>query len=104
VVRLCSPPTSALCPYPTLFRSELLDGDAPVGDLEILATDEFNYCRDGAGAEVAAVVDDLPLDTGLAMDALLERGEARFAGDAPRSEEHTSELQSRENLVCRLLL
>src|SRR5690606_41771919 len=26
------------------------------------------------------------------------------AGDAPRSEEHTSELQSRENLVCRLLL
>src|SRR5690606_21382738 len=25
-------------------------------------------------------------------------------GDAPRSEEHTSELQSRENLVCRLLL
>lgn len=63
--------------------AELLDGDAPVGDLEILATDEFNYCRDGAGAEVAAVVDDLPLDTGLAMDALLERGEARFAGDAP---------------------
>src|SRR5690606_39884004 len=26
------------------------------------------------------------------------------AGTAPRSEEHTSELQSRENLVCRLLL
>src|SRR5690606_39840437 len=25
-------------------------------------------------------------------------------GDVPRSEEHTSELQSRENLVCRLLL
>src|SRR5690606_41971568 len=27
-----------------------------------------------------------------------------FAGIVPRSEEHTSELQSRENLVCRLLL
>src|SRR5690606_42008526 len=27
-----------------------------------------------------------------------------MAGDAGRSEEHTSELQSRENLVCRLLL
>src|SRR5690606_42127027 len=32
--------------------------------------------------------------------------QARIAGhdEAPRSEEHTSELQSRENLVCRLLL
>src|SRR5690606_41645496 len=29
---------------------------------------------------------------------------ARRRGAAPRSEEHTSELQSRENLVCRLLL
>src|SRR5690606_41626425 len=28
----------------------------------------------------------------------------RVAGDIPRSEEHTSELQSREKLVCRLLL
>src|SRR5690606_40285994 len=28
----------------------------------------------------------------------------RFLASAPRSEEHTSELQSRENLVCRLLL
>src|SRR5690606_40518051 len=27
-----------------------------------------------------------------------------FSGESPRSEEHTSELQSRENLVCRLLL
>src|SRR2546422_6472853 len=30
--------------------------------------------------------------------------EARFAARAPRSEEHTSELQSRLHLVCRLLL
>src|SRR5690606_41653618 len=37
-----------------------------------------------------------------------ELGDVRLAGDADldlaRSEEHTSELQSRENLVCRLLL
>src|SRR5690606_41305900 len=32
------------------------------------------------------------------------RRAAAQAGDQPRSEEHTSELQSRENLVCRLLL
>src|SRR5690606_42103690 len=31
-------------------------------------------------------------------------GNASYAGGALRSEEHTSELQSRENLVCRLLL
>src|SRR5690606_41360288 len=31
-------------------------------------------------------------------------GVARAGGDGGRSEEHTSELQSRENLVCRLLL
>src|SRR5207302_7909560 len=37
----------------------------------------------------------------------LRRGDADGAGESqrsPRSEEHTSELQSRENLVCRLLL
>src|SRR5690606_41794619 len=39
-----------------------------------------------------------------AGDWLLVDLEHRFAGDAERSEEHTSELQSRENLVCRLLL
>src|SRR5690606_40150495 len=31
-------------------------------------------------------------------------GNVRGGGNGPRSEEHTSELQSRENLVCRLLL
>src|SRR6266511_5770083 len=31
-------------------------------------------------------------------------GGSRYFGGRPRSEEHTSELQSRENLVCRLLL
>src|SRR5690606_41687703 len=36
----------------------------------------------------------------LVADALFHAGGAR----GPRSEEHTSELQSRENLVCRLLL
>src|SRR5690606_39345158 len=40
---------------------------------------------------------------GLALLSLPERPTAIFAG-SDRSEEHTSELQSRENLVCRLLL
>src|SRR5690606_29535405 len=41
------------------------------------------------------------------FDNRASRGSASYAGeyvDAVRSEEHTSELQSRENLVCRLLL
>src|SRR5690606_41848047 len=48
----------------------------------------------GAAAEVAR-----PQDDALAADDVHE-----VAGDFARSEEHTSELQSRENLVCRLLL
>src|SRR5690606_40036489 len=55
-----------------------------------------------AAAELRANVEVVHPDAGLA----LPRGEVpaaeREAGD--RSEEHTSELQSRENLVCRLLL
>src|SRR5690606_25624722 len=48
---------------------------APV---EGLAIDEFNYCQDGAGdKDVAAAVDSaLPLDEGIAMDALLQMSEA----------------------------
>src|SRR5690606_42013190 len=38
------------------------------------------------------------------MPMPLRSMESRATGSVPRSEEHTSELQSRENLVCRLLL
>src|SRR5690606_25809837 len=41
---------------------------------------------------------------GLAFDAALHRLVLAMVEASPRSEEHTSELQSRENLVCRLLL
>src|SRR5690606_39323394 len=51
------------------------------------------------GRQLLAAVDDLAA-AGLEVLAVLEGG--RGTGD--RSEEHTSELQSRENLVCRLLL
>src|SRR3712207_7105889 len=81
------PPRSTLFPYTTLFRS--------VGDL----------------GPVVAVVPDLPHQVrGLDVQGLVGR-----AGDVAirnpllgvrlrRSEEHTSELQSRQYLVCRLLL
>src|SRR5207302_9576718 len=59
----------------------------------------------GSGTIVAAVSAPLPLTpyssvrSPCTADKLIPAGRTR-----PRSEEHTSELQSRENLVCRLLL
>src|SRR2546430_11170294 len=71
------PPRSTLFPYTTLFRSE-----------------------------IAGQGDDRPRLEGLARE--LKLGDAvRFLGfvsEEERSEEHTSELQSQSNLVCRLLL
>src|SRR3712207_7343994 len=85
------PPRSTLFPYTTLFRSVPLvrawtRGRGDVG----------SEPRGGGRTGVAAVV-------------RRRRGPARPrpppARDArPRSEEHTSELQSRQYLVCRLLL
>src|SRR5256885_8982425 len=73
------PPRSTLFPYTTLFRSR---GGAAVRDLARLAVDAR---RLDAGARPR-----------LPASLRLERGR--------RSEEHTSELQSPCNLVCRLLL
>src|SRR5207302_9022231 len=76
-LRIRRPPTSTLFPYTTLFRS--LEAVLPTGTKDLV---------------------------------FVNRGDGRFVprevrvGHEPavRSEEHTSELQSRENLVCRLLL
>src|SRR3712207_7079145 len=76
------PPRSTLFPYTTLFRSPL---DA-VGRLR--------HGRDAAPARE-------PLRDGL--QAVVARRSRRGARSS-RSEEHTSELQSRQYLVCRLLL
>src|SRR5436190_24064669 len=71
------PPRTTLFPYTTLFRSWI------------------EYLRERSGAAAAAAA-RLGLD---------EAGdEAAAAAAAARSEEHTSELQSHSDLVCRLLL
>src|SRR5690349_22092107 len=78
------PPRSTLFPYTTLFRSIVaLQGDAGPDRYELLVR---MIGRDG---------DVIP------PGAFLPLAE-RF--DLIRSEEHTSELQSRRDLVCRLLL
>src|SRR3712207_8064481 len=94
------PPRSTLFPYTTLFRS-LADEDRvvlrPAGQdlhdpLDLLGPPddrvELGVAR-GLGQVAAELVED-------------QRGRRRALGG--RSEEHTSELQSRQYLVCRLLL
>src|SRR3712207_8068795 len=90
------PPRSTLFPYTTLFRSEGAGQQEPVvglvepeGGLHDLR-DVAELVPDHAVAAGDGLVDVDPLD--------LERGVG------VRSEEHTSELQSRQYLVCRLLL
>src|SRR5690242_21026342 len=81
------PPRSTLFPYTTLFRSE--NGQAAVGGSLAQFRGLFT------ALEVAGVADLL----GMTFDV----GNWQWPGEA-RSEEHTSELQSHVNLVCRLLL
>src|SRR5258707_9205362 len=74
------PPRSTLFPYTTLFRSDGVaggQGEQPAGGFDGAAVVEQRQVADRAGAD-DGVVD--------------------------RSEEHTAELQSRQYLVCRLLL
>src|SRR5690606_41939685 len=102
LLKIRLPPSSTLFPYTTLFRSLLPltraceDEDEPTLGREAgpffkpnapLKRDLFLDAPDGPPFTIAGyVVDD------------------RCHPAPGRSEEHTSELQSRENLVCRLLL
>src|SRR2546430_13468523 len=93
------PPRSTLFPYTTLFRSragaDSAGVDDPLGDRV--------EQRTGAGERgiVAAGHDQEIARLGALHAAADRRIEHR---DVLRSEEHTSELQSQSNLVCRLLL
>src|SRR3712207_7270661 len=81
------PPRSTLFPYTTLFRSALGLGDNP-GVLLARQIPDVAHDVLAVGGE-----EDLPAPRLDGVGHLLQR-----------SEEHTSELQSRQYLVCRLLL
>src|SRR3712207_8986986 len=85
------PPRSTLFPYTTLFRSERVPDPYPGRALP----GEEHHSRQAQKDRRQ----DQPRDVNLEEEAGRERGE-----DHERSEEHTSELQSRQYLVCRLLL
>src|SRR5688572_32738050 len=87
------PPSSTLFPYTTLFRSESLQRQLAQARTDAVTHEQRTrqdrrrrrHARDHRevrGAEIAEVAED----------------------EFQRSEEHTSELQSQSNLVCRLLL
>src|SRR2546427_4568682 len=76
------PPRSTLFPYTTLFRSRR-DGQPAAFTNQVLQ--HLERAEPARGGRV------------LAVDVVV-------AGERQRSEEHTSELQSQSNLVCRLLL
>src|SRR2546422_4895485 len=79
------PPRSTLFPYTTLFRSRKANAEI-------------------AEAKRRIAEDERLLAEGKALSTVVERGSQLAARIEERSEEHTSELQSRLHLVCRLLL
>src|SRR5690606_41673373 len=94
------PPGPTLFPYTTLFRSRCRQ----IGDVD--ADHRFAQSTRHLGDDLRVVVERGRLDDRLRTgDRIAGLEDARAHEDAvSRSEEHTSELQSRENLVCRLLL
>src|SRR2546430_13756870 len=98
------PPRSTLFPYTTLFRS--LD---PAKFERITRTKSFSKVMDGIDAvqnsRIAPAKVNAVLVRGLNDDEIEAFAQfSRDRGVIMRSEEHTSELQSQSNLVCRLLL
>src|SRR3712207_7735816 len=95
------PPRSTLFPYTTLFRSLVVTGEPGVGKSQLLAElasraeTRAHHVRTGRATQFERTVPFGPW-----VDAL----DRTVAELDIRSEEHTSELQSRQYLVCRLLL
>src|SRR2546427_6888112 len=83
------PPRSTLFPYTTLFRS--LGGEVEVKEKDLFFLEHVLWRDPGEQPQVRATIRELLLGYEEEVKEL-------------RSEEHTSELQSQSNLVCRLLL
>src|SRR5947209_15903715 len=90
------PPRSTLFPYTTLFRSE----DAAEQDNYVILSHALWQQR--FLGDPAIVGRSIELE-GVSRQVVGVMPES-FRFPSPRSEEHTSELQSRQYLVCRLLL
>src|SRR5690606_41649429 len=86
-------PCSTLFPYTTLFRSPWT------------YFDQFEEDDESQTSHFVSLSSDLQLSRKTVVNASAQAGfRNETEKELTRSEEHTSELQSRENLVCRLLL
>src|SRR5690349_23169346 len=95
------PPRSTLFPYTTLFRSAV--GDAS-GEAHILVEQALVEMRRGRPTAASALLEAARERAAAARDPFAEGHVLMGVAELGRSEEHTSELQSRRDLVCRLLL
>src|SRR5256885_8697192 len=97
------PPRSTLFPYTTLFRSAPLGLGVELGRWDD-AHAELRTGGDGFGDAGQGVVIRQRDHANAAPRRTTDEVRGRQRAVIPRSEEHTSELQSPCNLVCRLLL
>src|SRR2546428_8700412 len=97
------PPRSTLFPYPTLFRSPMA---AVFRTVPNAPNSTFENDRFIARHMMIERIRPLDPSSAPAVTRSFESSTKPIATEAPgdRSEEHTSELQSRSDLVCRLLL
>src|SRR3712207_7678522 len=93
------PPRSTLFPYTTLFRS--CSSMRPRFTLRMKSAGYMMSARTDSGADAAAPSNDFNFASRPLLTKIFNVVDPR---DVVRSEEHTSELQSRQYLVCRLLL
>src|SRR3712207_7642715 len=91
------PPRSTLFPYTTLFRSRQVAARDALGERDEVRTDLRPALHPEPRPEPAERADHR-------VDHQQDPVLGAQVGHAVRSEEHTSELQSRQYLVCRLLL
>src|SRR3712207_7181769 len=91
------PPRSTLFPYTTLFRSASTAFDAESLDRPVGLADDACVLAELVANKGAEAMEE-------AVVRRTELGRLRKLVEELRSEEHTSELQSRQYLVCRLLL
>src|SRR5207244_12764339 len=97
-------PTSTLCPYTTLFRSDARTWAECERIGTLLADEALRIIQDAPEQASPKLVCrsrplTLPLESPL-MRALFKQLPGSPGGDTKRSEEHTSELQSPDHLVC----
>src|SRR5258708_37007795 len=98
------PPRSTLFPYTTLFRSlhflltnDILDTAQPIGRLPVMSAHERARSLTSINQTLVAVPEDATL-----ASLCAEQADHKPHAVAVRSEEHTSELQSPDHLLCRL--